>query len=263
MIITSKENPVIKRWRQLNSDGRFRRKQGAFACEGARLCQDAALSDISIEAVLFTEKAKETYPLLLEPVLMRAKTFYEITPQLATFLSDTTSPQGIFCIGKMPENTLSPTEMSPTGRYLALEDMQDPANLGAVIRTAEALGVSGILLSDGCCDLYSPKVLRSSMGGVFRLPFAVVHDFSAHIPVWKEQGIRTFACVPDRSATPVQQAHLPGGGICLIGNEGNGLKTATVAACDTPITIPMSGRAESLNAAVAASIVLWELNREG
>ncbi len=262
MIITSKENPIIKRWRQLNSDGRFRRKQGAFACEGARLCQDAALSDILIEAVLFTEKAKETYSSLLSPVLARADVAYEITPQLSAYLSDTTSPQGIFCICEIPENTLSETEMRPNGRYLALEDMQDPANLGAVIRTAEALGVSGILLSDGCCDLYSPKVLRSSMGGVFRLPLAVVHDFSAHIPVWREGGLRTFACVPDRSATPVQKANLPGGGICLIGNEGNGLKTATIAACDTPVTIPMSGRAESLNAAVAASIVLWELNRE-
>lgn len=262
MTVSSKDNPTVKAWRLLSSDGRARRKQGRFACEGARLCRDAAQSGLIIDAVLYTEKAKETYGALLEPVLARAKAVLELTPSLAASLSDTASPQGVFCICQTPDNTLSPDALQPDGRYLALEDMQDPANLGATLRTAEALGVSGILLSEGCCDLYNPKVLRGSMGGVFRLPLMRTGDFAAHIPVWRHKGLRCFACVPDRTALPVTKAGLPAGGICFIGNEGNGLKPETAAVCDTRITVPMAGRAESLNAAVAAAIILWELNRE-
>ncbi len=261
MIISSKDNPIIKSFRQLSSDGRARRKQRRFACEGARLCRDAALSGLTVETVLYTPKAADIYADHLESLLACARSAYEITPALAEHLSDTATPQGIFCICEMPENSLSPEKLSSDGRYLALEDMQDPANLGAVIRTAEALGVSGILLSVGCCDLYSPKVLRGSMGGVFRLPLMLIDDFSVHIPAWQQAGLRCFACVPDRSALPVTEANLPAGGICFIGNEGNGLKPDTVAACQTRVTVPMAGRAESLNAAVAAAIVLWELNR--
>ena len=145
--------------------------------------------------------------------------------------------------------------------YLALEDLQDPGNLGTVVRTAEALGFGGLILSAGCCDLYNPKVLRGSMGGVFRLPAYITADMVTTVGRLRTKGFRCFACVPDEDALPVQTAPFGPGSICLIGNEGNGLRPETVAACGERLTIPMAGRAESLNASMAAGIVLWEMAR--
>lgn len=261
MVISSKENRFVKLWRQLSADGRARRKQRLFACEGARLCMDAALSGICISAVLYTEKAADTYAAQLQPVLDAAQNTVKITPQLAQYMADTASPQGVFCICEMPKNAVQPSVLSLNGRYLALEDMQDPANLGAVIRTAEALGLDGLLLSVGCCDAYSPKVLRGSMGGVFRMPLLLVDNMISAVTALREKGFRVYACVPDADAENVCDTSLGDGCIPLIGNEGNGLRKETIAACDARITIPMGGRAESLNAAMAAGIIMWELKR--
>lgn len=260
MVISSKENRWIKLWRQLSNDGRARRKQGLFAVEGARLCMDAALSDVRVQAVLYTARAAEQYAEHLHAVLAVAQSDFEITAPIAQYMADTATPQGIFCICEMPAPTACAAP-DVHGRYLALEDLQDPSNLGAVIRTAEALGLDGLLLSAGCCDAYSPKVLRGSMGGVFRLPLLTVADMPAAIAAWRENGLRVYACVPDADAVSVCDAAMGDGCIPVIGNEGNGLKPATIAACDARVTIPMGGRAESLNAAMAAGIVMWELKR--
>lgn len=263
MTVTSKDNHLVKQWRLLSADGRARRKQGLFACEGARLCMDAALSGIVIETVLYTEKAASHYASQLDAVFNVAQTKAEISASLAQYMADTTSPQGIFCICKMPKSVFSVTTLATNGRYLALEDIQDPSNLGTVIRTAEALGFAGLLLSDGCCDIFNPKVLRGSMGGVFRLPCLSCGDFTATIPALQKAGRRCLACVPDPEVTPVTVELLDHTAICFIGNEGNGLRPETITACDGKVTIPMHGRAESLNAATAASIVMWEQVRRG
>ena len=257
MDISSRDNKLIKEWRRLAADARFRRKSGAFAIEGARLCADAALSGVEISAVLVTPKAKEQYAALLAP-LFAAAPVYTIADNLSAYMSETASPQGVFAIGKCPQATLT---VSARGRFLALEDVQDPTNMGTVIRTAEAMGIDGLLLTDGCCDLYNPKVLRGSMGGVFRLPTLTVPDMGEAVALWQSQGLTVFACVVDADAEKLTDVTFADGDICLIGNEGNGLKAETVAACKRHLTIPMAGRAESLNASMAAGIVLWELAR--
>ena len=258
MLITSKDNRAIKLWKQLSSDGRARRKNRLFAAEGARLCADAATSGIVVREVLYTARAAELYAEYLQTILAVAHNDFEITTSIAQYMADTTSPQGIFCICELPQNQMT---LAPTGRYLGLEDVQDPANMGAVIRTAEALGIDGLLLSDGCCDVYGPKVLRSSMGGVFRLPLLQVGNMTDMATRLREQGFVVYACVPSADALCIDQVELRDGCIPLIGNEGNGLKPQTIAASDAQITIPMDGRAESLNAAMAAGIVMWELKR--
>ena len=133
--------------------------------------------------------------------------------------------------------------------------------MGTIIRTAEALGLDGILLSDGCCDIYNPKVLRASMGGVFRLPLMRVGDMAQTVVTLQEKGMTAFACVVDSTATPITSAAMGEGAVALIGNEGNGLRAETIAACKHSVTIPMAGRAESLNASMAAGIILWEMCR--
>lgn len=114
--------------------------------------------------------------------------------------------------------------MNRMGKYMALEDMQDPANLGAVVRTAEALGVDGLLLSDGCCDVTNPKVLRGSMGGVFRLPLYPAGNMADAVASLQKEGMTAWACVVSPEATPVHRAALGPGSICVIGNEGGGLR---------------------------------------
>lgn len=261
MDITSRDNRFIREYRHLLTDGKYRRRTGRFVLEGARLCEEAVRSGISVETVLFTAHAREQYPVQTAAVCAAAPA-YEITESLAAYIADTTAPQGLFCIACVPQQSPSSVQLSPVGRYAALEAVQDPGNLGTMIRTAEAMGLDGLLLSDGCCDPYNPKVLRGSMGGVFRLPLFPVGDLAALLPHLAEQGMTTVACVVDADATVIQSLSLGAGTVAVIGNEGNGLSADTVTACTVRATIPMNGRAESLNASMAAGIVFWEMTRK-
>jgi len=143
--------------------------------------------------------------------------------------------------------------------YIALERVQDPSNMGTILRTAEALGVDGIILSDDCCDIFSPKVVRGSMGAVFRIKYSVVDDFCSYIKSIGEGGIKTYGSAPV-NAVDIRTVGFKGG-VMLIGNEGNGLSQEVLDCCTDRVSIPMNGRAESLNAACAASILMWEMIR--
>ncbi|MBO5929078.1 MAG: RNA methyltransferase [Clostridia bacterium] len=262
MEITSRDNRLVKEYRKLAADAKYRHQSRRFVLEGARLCGDAASSSVTIETVLFTARAQAQYSESVRAVCAVAVTAYTISDALASYLGDTQTPQGIFCIAALPtRRELCSQELKPNGRYAALECVQDPANLGTVIRAAEAFGLDGLILSDGCCDPYSPKVLRGSMGGVFRLPLYFTTSLANVLRGLSEKGFTTAACVVESEAVSVQQASLGAGTVCVIGNEGNGLSADTKAACSLQVTIPMGGRAESLNASVAAGIVFWEMVR--
>ncbi len=262
MEITSRDNRLIKEFRRLSDDARYRRESGRFAVEGARLCADAAGCGAVISTAFLTERARIQYPEQAAAVVAAAEAVYDIPDALSKHLADTNSPQGIFCIVAMPSALRSVEELPTGGRFAALEAVQDPGNLGTMMRTAEAFGLSGLLLSDGCCDAYSPKVLRASMGGVFRLPLYAAGDLAETLPRLCERGFVPAACVVDADAEPVQRIDWGAGAIAVIGNEGNGLRAETVAACPLKVTIPMAGRAESLNASMAAGIVFWEMVRK-
>ncbi len=261
MTVTSKDNQWVKEWRGLCDSAKKRRESGLFALEGARLCGDALRSGVAVKAVLYTASALAIYTDVVGALIAAADTAVEISPELSRHMGDTTNPQGVFCIAKTLDNSLIIDKINILGTYGALEDVQDPGNLGTVIRTAEAFGLSGLILSEGCCDVYNPKVLRSSMGGVFRLPLMRVRDMADTVTALQEIGLTAHACVVDACAMPITEAALGAGSVAVIGNEGNGLKPATVAACQQAVTIPMGGRAESLNASMAAGIVLWEMTR--
>ena len=160
--------------------------------------------------------------------------------------------------------------MSAT-KLLLLENVQDPANLGAIARTAEALGISGLLVSSGC-DVYAPKALRASMGALLRLPVEVVDagavlsgegktPVSPLLTQAEALGFKTYASTPAADAVPVTEADFSGPVLCVVGNEANGVTPETMAACAERVTIPMTGRAESLNAAAAGAILMWEMVR--
>jgi len=259
MVVTSKDNQWVKEWRGLCDSAKKRRESGLFAIEGARLCGDALRSGVEIRTVLYTAAAMAIYTDIVESLIAVADTTVEITPELSRYMGDTTNPQGVFCIAKTLDNSLIIDKINIIGIYSALEDIQDPGNLGTIIRTAEALGLSGLILSDGCCDVYNPKMSHSSMGGVFRMPLMQVGDLADAVTALQEKGLTAYACVVDDKATHITDVKLGGGSVALIGNEGNGLKPETVESCRYAVTIPMDGRAESLNASMAAGIVLWEM----
>ena len=142
------------------------------------------------------------------------------------------------------------------GRFIGLENLQDPSNLGAIARSCEALGADGILISKGSCDPYSPKSLRASMGTLLRMPVFTLADFSKEIA---GLGLKTYACVVDTDAQNFGDIKFSDGSVLIIGNEANGITDETKSVSDMKITIPMKGNAESLNAAVAASIAMWEM----
>ena len=256
--ITAPANDKIKYAVRLAAQPAFRRAERAFFLEGARLCADAAASGLPLLQVFLTADAAEKYAAYLAPVLARAAQTYEIGEAAARRLSDTEHPQGVFCICGFPDG--AEETPAPQGRYLALEQVQDPANLGAISRSAEALGLDGLIVSGGC-DRWNPKALRASMGALLRLPILETDDLPALLRAAAAAGMQTLAAVPDGTAADIRTVSHPGGVICCIGNEGAGLTQAAQAACAVRTVIPMRGRAESLNAAAAAAILAWELQR--
>lgn len=260
-LITSRKNEIIKHAARLSSSAEYRREQGLFLAEGARLCSDAAKSGIAVKILFFTAHAKEKYGDYLNEILPTAELAYEVEPHVAELLSETKTPQGIFCVCRMREHTEDLTQADFSYHYLALENIQDPANLGAVLRTAEALGMGGVILAGNCCDIYSPKVLRASMGAVFRLPFFAAGTMAQAAALLNAKGFLTLAAVPDYQAKKITEFDFSKPTVIAVGNEGNGLTAEAVAACSQKVTIPMLGRAESLNASASAAILMWEMMR--
>ena len=258
MLISSADNPLFKEIKRLYGDPRARKKSGTFVIEGARLCEDAVRSGVTVLTALATETAAQKYASRWETISSAAERTVFLSEALSAKLADTDTPQGIFCLCRMRDHVLLP--IAAAGVYLALEDVRDPGNLGTVIRTAEALGVDGLILSKGCCDVYSPKVIRAGMGGTFRLPLEIAEDLPARLRDIGRQ-TATLAAVVNADALPITCAPKTGA-VAVIGNEAGGLTAETVAACTHRVTIPMAGRAESLNASMAAGIVLWELCRD-
>lgn len=269
MELSSRENKTVQQVRRLLADAKFRRREQAFVIEGARLCDDAVRSGVPMETALITAEARRRYPETVARVEQAAVHTLAVTAELADYLSQTKTAQGLICVCHPLDNCRSLDKIIDEDVYstfkdkkwMALEAVRDPGNVGTVIRTAEALGIGGLILSADCCDVYSPKVLRGSMGGVFRLPIYETADLPQTLRRLTQSGLPTWACVPNREAVSVVSAPLGDGSVCVIGNEANGLTAEAVAACGGQLTVPMAGRAESLNAAVAAALVLWEMAR--
>jgi len=257
-MITSKDNPQVKAAVRLRESARARREQGLFFLEGFRLCTDAIASGYLPQMLFITEAARQKYGIPDSPALPDDACLL-ISDSVAQKLGDTTNPQGIFGVFQTAET--QPDFWQPGGKYIALEQVQDPGNLGAIARTAEALGLAGMLVSGGC-DVHHPKALRASMGSLLRLPVLETDSLAETLAACV---LPCYAAVPDSTAIPIGTCDFSKGAVVVIGNEGNGLSAEAIAACAASgggnITIPMNGKAESLNAAAAATILLWEMMR--
>lgn len=259
LTITSKDNINIKNVVKLKKSAKFRRECGLFVAEGVRICMDALYSESHIDTLFVTEKSIEKHTSEYEKLSEYADKTYIISPALFSLISDTKTPQGFLCTIKALDKTFQFDTIKNSDKFLALDNLQDPSNLGTILRTAEAFNISGVILSKDCCDIYSPKVVRGSMGAVFRIPFMICDSVCKFLN--DNPQLNSFAAVVSTEANKVTQTVFDTPCVVVVGNEGNGIKAETIKACGKSITIPMDGRAESLNASIAASIIMWEMIR--
>lgn len=245
---------------KLREKDSFRKSEGLFFIEGARLCADAALSSVKIKELYVTQSATVKYSEYVRLAENVAERSFLVSEEVAEKLSDTKNPQGVFCICKMLDKNTNIGKIKYNGKYIALENVSNPSNFGAVVRTAEAVGLDGVIISGGC-DIYNPKSQRAAMGSLFRLNIVEVDDLPDFLRSLAENGMSVYAGVPDSNAEKITEVDMKNGVVTIIGNEGNGISDATKKASTKLVTIPMKGRAESLNAAAAASIMIWEMMR--
>jgi len=257
-IITSRDNAHAKRLAALLSSKKEREAAGLFVAEGLRLGQEAA-AHTRLCSLLLTPEAAGRYPAARE-LTRKAEQVVWLDSALARRIADTKTTQGIFCVCEMLDNGERAVTIKNSGKFLLLSGLQDPGNLGACVRTAAALGLSGLFLHQ-CCELYSPKTLRASMGAAFYTPIRVCSRLEGILGSLRDAGIPVYAAAVHPGSKRVQDVDFSGGAAALVGNEGNGLPRELVEACDASVVIPMAEHAESLNAAVASAILLWEMVR--
>ncbi|MDO4743082.1 MAG: RNA methyltransferase [bacterium] len=254
--INSRDNEKIKEVVRISSSPKHRKTSGLFVLEGLRLCIDAYRNGYKIEKVFITDEVSKN-PLVIE-LASSVNSCFKISADLFNKISDTKSPQGILCVCRIP--TQQP-QFNLKGRYIALENIQDPSNLGAIARTAEAFGLSGIIISDSGCDPFSPKVMRASMGALLRIPVFNFSDFADSLQKLSDEGMSIYATVVDGFDACVSDVDFCPGTVVIMGNEANGVSDVVRGIAKQKITLPMTGRAESLNVAAAAAIFIWEMTR--
>lgn len=260
--ITSRENPKIKEYVRLAGNKKDRDQLGLFVIEGKKVCLEAFCEQVNIKTAFLTRRFLKEHPETAAQAEAVAEETYLISEEIEAKLTGCKTPQGIFCVCKKLDKLLDVDTILNKRLLVMLCGVQDPGNLGTVLRTADAFGVDGVILADNCCDVYSPKVVRSTMGSLLRTPLLWTKD-SAEFLRSLHGRVYSAAAVVDRDALPMEELRLPVDRPCIlcIGSEGNGLSAGTAAACDQRVTIRMRGNAESLNAAVAAAVLMWELQK--
>ena len=249
--ITSRHNPLVAHLRRLASSGSYRRERGEFLCDSPKLLHEALLHGAELLTVAATRG------MALPDGIHAGVRLVEVPEDVMQLISPAKTPQGVVFTCRLPRTECPQTLTG--ARYLALDGVQDPGNVGTILRTLDAFEADGLVLLPGCADPFSPKTVRSSMGAVFRRP------------VWR--------CAPAQAKALLSAAGIPLWGAALrcdtvdarqvdytraavaIGSEGRGLSEEVLALCDQTIRLPMSERCESLNAAVAAAVLLWEMYR--
>lgn len=257
-IITSKQNNIIKYTKSLQQKN-IRDKEGRFFVEGYRIVKDAIDSDFDIEYIIFNENMTNDAEKLFSEIKDKL-TYYIVSDGVFSDISDTKTPQGVLAVVNKKEYSLKDIIDKSNGMMVLLENIQDPGNMGTIIRTSDAAGADGIIGSKGSVDIYNPKVLRSTMGSIFHLPVVMVENFLECIDMLKSDQYNIFASHLKGSLNHFQ-ADMKGKVGIIIGNEANGISDEVSEKCML-IKIPMMGRAESLNASVSAGILIYEYVRQ-
>ena len=249
-LITSRANKLMVRVKKLRDDRRQRRKEGVYLCDGVKMLEEAIRWGAPIETVIFSQGLEHT------PVPEGVRTAV-VPEELMRSISPMDAPQGALFLVRAPG--LTPPQVLPGKRYLVLDGLQDPGNVGTILRTADAFGCDGLLLVNHCADPFNPKTVRATMGAIFRTPVWEVTQEEL-LELLERSGLKLYATALREDTVSLPQAAL---GRCavIIGSEGKGVCDALLTSCSRTIRIPMEPTCESLNAAMAAAVVLWELYR--
>lgn len=248
--ITSRTNPLMVRVRKIRDDRKVRRKEKLFLCDGVKMLEEALRWHAPIETIILSEDLAGTkVPPEVRTVLVPGELMQNISPMEA--------PQGALFLVHMPD--LSPPKVLSGTHYLILDGLQDPGNVGTILRTADAFGCDGLLLTRHCADPFNPKTVRSSMGAIFRTPVWEIDSIA--LPALMNRSQLKLAATALRDDTiSLSDANFDHTAV-IIGSEGSGVSADLLSLCETTIRIPMEATCESLNAAAAAALVLWEQYR--
>ena len=263
-IITSSQNKYVSLARSL-SDKKQRQKSRLYRFDGVKLLGEALIREVPVELVIYKESAYKTvkervnelysvdiFALALKEIVVCDSVFDKI--------SEENSPEGVITLAKYDADKHKDElrETFEDERVLLLESVRDPQNVGAILRCAAAFKVDRVVMSRDCADIYSSKTLRASMGAVFSMNIDRVYSMSDAIRAQRERGRRVFSAALDENALRLGSEGFSHRDCVVIGNEGHGLSDETIKACDASVYIPICDRVESLNAAVAASVLMWE-----
>lgn len=261
-VIKSNQNPLIKEVKSLKQK-KNRDEQKLFFIEGERFVEEAVKVKVKIDKIFISEDyfANNSHRYFCDKLEKLGYQIILVTDKLFDEISDTENPQGILAVIKVMEANFDDIYSSPDSFIIILDSIQDPGNFGTIIRTADAAGATGIIYSKGCVDLYNPKVLRGTMGSIFHLPVIYCDSLTEAIIEIKEKGIKVYAAHLDAKVDYFNVSMQDKTAI-IIGNEANGIKDEVAALADILIKIPMPGKSESLNASVAAGLMMYEVVRQ-
>ncbi len=256
-MLASLQNPLVKQIRKLHQ-AKYRREQQLFLLEGTHLLEEACAVQWPLVVVCCVPEWQKRHENLLTQVQQHER-IELVSPEVLQAIATTVQPDGVVAIAQSRALTHPPVRLTHLG--LILETIQDPGNLGTIIRTAAAAGAEGLQLSSDSVDLENPKVLRASAGQWFRLPIAVSPDLKTEISRYKDQGMQIVATQPDAALT-YWEVDLGVPSLILLGNEGAGLSNNLAQLADQRVKIPLSQGVESLNVAIAAALLLYEAQRQ-
>lgn len=255
-MITGSSNQQIKNIAALTKRAKERKDQGLFVAEGRKMFEEAPRE--------WVEKIYVAESFLAEPEteeLLAGREYEVVADAVFRSVSDTKTPQGILCLVRTPHYGRAELLRGERTRLLLLESIQDPGNLGTMLRTGEGAGITGVMMDRATADVFNPKTIRATMGSIYRVPFYVTGNLPEEIALLKTQGVHVFAAHL-RGTRRYDEEDYRGAVAFLIGNEGNGLSDEIADLADTCIRIPMEGQVESLNAAVSAAILMYEAKRQ-
>lgn len=257
-MLTSLQNPLVKQMRKLHR-AKERREQSLFLLEGTHLLQEACAVAHPLETICCTPEWQTQHLTLWEQASQQAQRIELVSEAVLEAIATTVNPDGVVAVAK--RTIANPAVDQPMQLGVALETLQDPGNLGTVIRTAAAVGADGLWLSSDSVDLDNPKVLRASAGQWFRLPMGVSQNLQTDLKTLQAQGVQVVATLPTAQLT-YWQVNFAQPTIVLLGNEGAGLSAELAEIADVAVKIPLAVGVESLNVGIAAALILYEARRQ-
>ena len=258
-MISSISNQQVKEITKLQKQPKYRKASSLFIAEGFKMLKEAAENGCLVKTYIsefVLEKKHESLEWLCKEF-----PYETVSDQVFRQLSGTVTTQGILGIVKQPSYSITDILDDKKHIWLLLDDIRDPGNLGTIMRTAEGAGMSAVIMGKGTADLFNPKTVRSTMGAIFRMPFVYVDDITEIIKQIKDNGYSVYGTAMAGSIAYDKADYTKGAGI-VIGNEANGIQDSVLECITGSINIPMDGKLESLNAAVAAAVVMYEAARQ-